>query len=226
MEAAKPVMTTNKTQKDKIIDDLKINYQQILFKYLDDRPYNENKIKNWIDNILSDAKDFSIKNYPDYDIFLYCFIAQKNVYFNSNDRHISLPKTDGSGVAIFKSDNIYSELRFFFFIHYTLDYSLNSFESEIITKGNELMIKYLEDRKYNQKKNDSYIENINKEHIDYILSLNNKLRSFGISYIFQTPIKGKYYFNYISHGKDIYKTMFQSYQNDSLLMTHNIFFFK
>ena len=226
MEAAKPPMTKKKSQKDKMIDDLKINCQQILIKHLDDRTYNENKIKNWIDNILSDAKDFSIKKYPDYDIFLHCFISQINVYFNANAASISIYKTDGLGVAIFKSDNIFCELRFFIFKHYTLDYSINSFESEIIIKGNELMIKYLEDRKYNQEKNDSYIQNINKEHVDYIVSIKNKLRLFEVSYIFQTPIKGKYYFNYISHGKDIYKTMFQSYQNDSLLMTHNTFFFK
>ena len=226
MEAAKPAMTTNKTSKDKMIDDLKTNYQRILIKHLDDRTYNENKIKNWIDNILSDAKEFAIKNYSDFDIFLFCFIAQRNVYFNSNDKHISITETDGSGMTLFRSDNIYCEFRFFIFKHYTLDYSLNTFESEIIRKGNELMIKYLEDRKYNQEKNDSYIQNINKEYLDYVLTINNKLRCFEASYIFQTPIKGKYYFNYTSHGKDIYKTIFQSYQNDSLLMTLDIFFFK
>ena len=220
-------MTTNKTPKDKMIDNLKINYEQILIKYLNERSYSENQIKNWIDNILSDAKVFSIKNYPDYDIFLHCFIAQKNVYFNSNDKHISKTKTDSSGVALFISENIFCELRFFIFKHYTLDYSINSFESDIIGKGNELIFKYLADRqKYNRGKNNDYINKINNEHVDYIENLNSKLRCFVVSYIFQTPLFGLYYFNYISHGKNIYKTLLQSYQNDSLLMIHNIFFFK
>ena len=180
MEAAK---TTNKTPREIMIDNLKINYEKILIKYLDGRSYNENKIKNWIDNILSHAKDFSIKNYPDYDIFLYCFIAQKNICFYSNDGNISITKTDWSGIAIFRSDNINCELRFFIYKHYTLDYSINSFESEIFTKGNELMIINLEDNKYNTEKNDSYIKKINNEHVDYIVSLNNKLRCYVVSYI-------------------------------------------
>jgi len=226
MEAGEPAMTIKDISKDKMIDDLKKNYQQTLIKHLDDRTYNEDNIKTWINYILSDAKKFSIKNYPDYDIFLYCFISQRNVYFNSNDRYISTPKTDGNGSTSFRNDNIYCQLKFFIFKHYPLEYSLNTFESEIIAKGNELMIKYLEDRKYNPEKNDNYIENINKEHFDYILSINNKLKCFAITYIFQIPIKGKYYFNYTIHGKDIYKTMFQSYQNGSLLMTHDVFFFK
>ena len=37
-------------------------------------------------------------------------------------------------MTLFRSDNIYCEFRFFIFKHYTLDYSLNTFESEIIRK--------------------------------------------------------------------------------------------
>ena len=226
MEAAKPALSKSITAKDKILADLKVSFNDILIKHLDDRSYNESKIKTWVENILSDAKEVATKSYPDYDIFLYCFIAQRNVYFNSNERHISITETDGSDYANFKNDNIYCTLKYFAFKHYKLDYSLNAFDSDIVSKGNKLMIKYLEDRKYNNEKNDNYINNINIEHIDYILKINNKLRCITTTYIFQSPIKGKYYFNYLVSGKDICKTLFQSYQNDSLLCTHTTFFFK
>jgi len=226
MEAAKPAGNTNKNLKEKILDDLGVNFKNILSKHLDDRAYNENKIKTWIDNILFDSRDYFINKYSDYDIFLFCFISQKNVYFNVNIRQIFLEKTDGSNWVNFKSDNIYCVLFFFFYKHYTLDYNLQGSESDIIKKGNELIVKYLEDRKYNPDKNVDYINNINIEHFDYLIKKNNKLRAFATTFIFENPIKGKYDFNYLSHGKDVYKTMFQSYQNDSLLCTHDIFFFK
>ena len=161
-----------------------------------------------------------------YKVFLFCFITDRNVSFNSNDRHISVVNTDGSGYANFKSDDIYCDLIYFPFKKYNLDYNLDTFESDILTYGNDTMVKYLEDRKYNSDKNKNYIDNINIEHFDYILKIFNKLRCFATTYIFQTPIKGKYYFNYIIYGKNIYKTMFQSYQNDSLFCIHNTFFFK
>jgi len=56
MEAGEPAMTIKDISKDKMIDDLKKNYQQTLIKHLDDRTYNEDNIKTWINYILSDAK--------------------------------------------------------------------------------------------------------------------------------------------------------------------------
>ena len=62
-------------------NDLKKAYKEILEKYMDDRDFNENKILNWVNNILIDAKDYFIKKYPNYDLFLYCYACPKNVFF-------------------------------------------------------------------------------------------------------------------------------------------------
>jgi hypothetical protein len=88
------------------------------------------------------------------------------------------------------------------------------------------MHKHLEDREYNADKNGDYINSINNEHLDYIVKKNNLLRCFSDTKIIQTPIKGQYHFNYLCHGKDIYRAIFQSYQNNSLICTHDVFFFK
>ena len=68
-----------------INNDLQKEYKAILEKHLSGRAIKEDKINFWIDNILSDAKEYFIKKYPDYDLFLFCFICQNNVYFYSNN---------------------------------------------------------------------------------------------------------------------------------------------
>ena len=45
MEAAKPALNTKKSIKETIRDDLKEYFKKILVKHLDDRTYNEKKLK-------------------------------------------------------------------------------------------------------------------------------------------------------------------------------------
>ena len=226
METEKPIIDSQKSIIDNITDDLKEYFKAILVKHLDDRAYNETKIKNWTDNILLECKEYFIKKYPDYDLFLYCFVCERNVYFKDNNNTISNPNDDNSYSISFFTNNLFSDIYFFFYRHYTLDYSLNKFEASIIKEGNEIILKHLENRKYNYDKIGNYNIDINKDHLNYILEKNNKLKCFAINRIFKYPIEGKYDFNYLSHGKDIYRVIFQTYQNDSLFCTHDVFFFK
>ena len=226
MDAAKPPIINKDSIKNIILNDLKSYFKTILVKHLDDRAFNENKIKNWADNILLDCKEYFIKKYPDYDLFLLCFICDRNVFFYENNYCILVIETDGNDSVDFQTDNLYSSINFCYYRHYNLDYSLTDFEADIIKKGNETLFKYLEDRKFNYEKLCNYNKTINEEHNNYILEKSNKLRSFTINRIFQNPIKGKYKFYYLSHGKDIYRAIFQNYQNDSLICSHDLFFFK
>jgi len=226
MEPANPANDVENTLKNSIMDDLKEEYKKILIKHLDDRSYNENKIKNWMDYILSDAKEYFIKKYPDYDLFVLCFLCDSEINLNERNDSISVKKTDGSGIVKFENDDLYCTLHYFFSKKENLNYSLTGIEANIIKKGNILLLKYLEDRNFNYDKNNEYSENINDEDNDYILEKNDSVRLFVINRIFQNPIEGKFDFTYISHGKDIYKSIFQSYQNDSFIFTHDLFFFK
>jgi len=56
--------------------DLQNEYKKILEKHLSGRTIKEDKINSWMDNILSDAKEYFIKNYPNYDLFLFFLLAQ------------------------------------------------------------------------------------------------------------------------------------------------------
>ena len=210
----------------KIVEDLKKNYKDILIKHLDERKFKEEKIYSWMNNILIDAKEYFITKYPDYDIFLYVYICPKNVYFSSNYTSISIQTTDSLGSVNLSTDELYSILYFFFFKNYNLDYSLEESENVIIKKGNDILIKYLEERKYNYDKCIIFNKSINDEHIKLILEKENKCRCYILNEIYQNPIQNNYYFKYLIKGKEIYSKIIQTYSNDSLTCCHYVFFFK
>ena len=107
-----------------------------------------------------------------------------------------------------------------------MNYFLDEYEDEIILKGNEIIEKYLDGRKYNYDKLTNYNDGINSEHINFILSKKIYLICFCLNIIYPNPLKSKYYFKYLSYGKEIYSKIFQTYTNDSLKCNHYIFFFK
>ena len=139
MEPAKPIIDSQKSIIDNITDDLKEYFKEILVKHLDDRAYNETKIKNWTDNILLECKEYFIKKYPDYDLFLYCFVYERNVYFKDYNYRISIQNVDNSDSIYFFTNNLFSNIRFFY-KHYTLDYALTKFEASIIKREMKLFL--------------------------------------------------------------------------------------
>ena len=226
MEAAKPANTPSETSiKDEMTNDLKKEFKKIVDNHLDERTYKDDKIKIWVNNIITEAKEYFINKYPSYDLFLFCLVSEKGVYYRQNSTYAAVIKSDEDNFADLEKDYLYVTLRFFFFKHYNLTYSLDDIESDIIKKGNELLVKYLEERKYDYDKVDEYNKLINKEHINFILEKEKGLRCYILTRIFRNPIK-RYFFKYLVHGKDIYSKMFQNYTNDSLTCCHDVFFFK
>ena len=136
--------------------------------------------------------------------------------------------SDCCDITEFKSDTLYSILYFLCYKKTNLSYSIEENEAEIIQKGNEILGKFLDERKYDYDKVQNYNKNINDEHIDFILkkAKEKNCRCFFVSEIYQKPIQNKYFFKYISHGKSICSKIFQTYVNDSLISCHTLFFFK
>ena len=211
-----------------ITNDLKKEYKNILEKHLDGRIVTENKINSWMNNILIDAKNYFTSKYPDYDLFLYVFVCPRNIYFYPKGYSISLIGIDWSDFTEFITNDLYSSLRFLFYKRLELTYELEESENEIIQKGYEILKKYLKGRKFGNEC-DNYGKNINKDLCDYILSKNvggHNLRCYFLNEIFQCPIQNKYFFRYLSYGKQIHFKIFQAYDNDSLECCQHIFFFK
>ena len=226
MEAPNPAALKEIEKKDEMLKDLKKEFQQILINNLDGREYKEEKLKVWVNNILSGAKEYFANKYSDYSIFLYSFICEKYFSFRNNFIYISTPKYDAADFVVFRTDNLFATLHFFFYKNCDLTYSIDELESEIIKKGNELLIKYLDERKFVYEKLDGYNDVINKEHINFILQKETRImKCYAVNRIIRNPI-GKYYFKYLSHGKQICSKIFQTYTNDSLTCYHELFFFK
>ena len=222
MEAPKASDSANK---EDIENDLKQEYKKILLKHLDGREYKEEKIKSWIDNILVEAKEYFEKKYPVYNLFLYCNACEKKkVSFRQNGDCIGLHKSYAENCWVINIEGLYATLRFFFYKDCNLTYSLDNIESDIIQKGDEVLSKYLDERKFIYEKLDGYNNSINKEHIDFIFEKEKCLRCYLLNQIFKNPIGGKFCFKYLSHGKNIYSKIFQTYVNDSLISHHSIFF--
>ena len=208
-----------------IDNDLKKEYKAFLEKHLSGRAIKEDKINFWIDNILSDAKEYFIKKYPNYDLFLFVFVCPKNVYFYGNSYSISIIDIDWCDSTEFQNEDLYSCMYFFYYKKYNFDYQIESYENEIIQKGSDISKKYLQDRNYGKECN-NYTKYINQEYCDFILTKCDTLRCYFLNHIYQNPIQGKYYFKYLSHGKNIYSKFVQTYENDSLNCCHYLFFFK
>ena len=225
MEAPKPAEASSEEMKTEILQNLQKEFKKIVENHLDGRVYNEDKIKKWVNNILSECKEYFSIKYPSYDLFLFCIVNEKGVYYRQNVLYASIITSDGGDFVDLETEFLYVTLRFFYFKHYELDYSLDDIESDIIKKGNELLFKYLDGKKYDYDKVDEYNRNINKEHIIYILEKEKGLRCYLLTRIFKNPIK-KYFFKYLVHGKNIDSKIFQNYTNDSLTCCHDVFFFK
>ena len=207
--------------------DLSKVYNEILIKHLDFRDLNEDKVNSCMKNILVEAKEYFIQKYPDYDLILYNYICP--IYFSliSNFSSFSIvnSKINKINFVSFKTDSLYSILYFFFYKHSNINYELD-FEKEIIGKGNEILRKYLEGRKYNNNKLFNYNKSINDEYIDFILKRQNNLMCFYLNGIYKNPIESKFFFKYMIYGRDTYSKIFHNYVNDALTSYGVLFFLK
>ena len=225
MSSAPPTVSEMPINKQ-ITNDLQTKFKAILEKYLDGRIIKEDKINSWMNDILTDAKEYFIKKYPEYDLFLDIYVYPRNVYFYSKSTSISIPNIDWCDSSNFKTDNLYSILYFFFYKHTELNYQLEKYENMLIQNGSESLRKYLEDRKYG-KECEKYNKYINDDLTSFILNKEKgPIRCFFLSEIYQNPIQSKYYYNYLSHGKQIHTKIIQTFNNDSLTCYHYLFFFK
>ena len=212
--------------KEKIESDLTSKYKQILKNHLEGRPFKENKIKTWLNNILMEAKEYFINKYSGYDIFLFTQLRANSITYRSNSNCIIVVGTDGHNFAEYETDDFYCILRFCYFKHYDLNYNIEEYEDDIIQKGDEILKKYLEDRKYIRENAEKNNLSINDEYVNFILGKEKYLRMFTINKIYKKPIVGKYFFKYLCHGKNIYSKIIQTYDNEYLQCVHFTFFFK
>ena len=199
------------SEKEIIKLDITEKFKELLKIHLEGRTFKEEKIKSWLNNILEDAKDYFVKKYTNYDIFLFVHISSKDLYYRSNADAILVNNSDAHDFVDYYNDYFYCILRFIFYKHYDLDYSIENYEDEIIQKTNEILKKYLEDRKFIKENAEKNNLNINSEIANFILDKEKYLRIFTINKIYKKPLSGKkYFFKYYSYGKNIYSKIIKN----------------
>ena len=199
------------TKKDDIFKDLSEKGKEILSKHLDGRIYKESKIYEWINLILNDSENYFKNKYPLYNIFVYCAIFSNNTSFYSNYTSICVSSSESATISIFKSDQLYSCLYFFYFKNFNSDPCL-SLEPKILFSGNKLLCDIFDERKYNEKTS-NYCKRLNDEHITNILNIDRSRRYFFLTLAFKKPlIEFSYNYRYIyPHSlKEIIQTFFTS----------------
>ena len=214
------------SEKEIIKSDLSEKYKEILKIHLEGRTFKEEKVKSWLNNILIDAKDYFVKKYPNYDLFLFAHIISQNLFYLSNSDGILSNASDAHNFVYYSNEFFYCILRFVFYKHYDLNYSIENYEDEIIQKTNEILKKYLEDRKFIKENAEKNNLNINSEIANFIIDKEKYLRVFIINKIYKKPLLGKFCFKYLSHGKNIYSKIIQTYENDDLECINYVFFFR
>ena len=105
----------NQNIKEIIISDLQKKGNELLVKHLDGRNYNESKVEMWIEAVLRDFENYFKEKYPNYYLFLFCTICSNNTSFYNNSFNIYKVLTEGGSFSVFRINNIYSCLFFFFF---------------------------------------------------------------------------------------------------------------
>ena len=114
-----------------IDNDLQNEYKAILEKHLSGRVIKEDKINSWMDNILIEAKEYFIKKYPDYDLFLFVYTCPKTIFFYGYNYSISLKDIDWCDCVNLSTDDLFGSLYFFFCKKRNLDYQIEAYENEI-----------------------------------------------------------------------------------------------
>ena len=114
MEAPNPI-NSEQTKKEEMKNDLKNSFKNILEKYLDEREIKDEKMNNWMNNILIDAKEYFIKKYPNFNIFIQVYVKPRNINFRSNINVIYFENSDDYDSTSFTTNYLYSIIYFFFF---------------------------------------------------------------------------------------------------------------
>ena len=177
---------TKENIRDIISEDLKIKGKELLIKHLDGRIYKEDKVNEWIENILNDCENYFKEKYSSYHLFMLCEVCSINTYFNGSSKGL-LASQENYVFPVFKTDELFSRFHLFFFTNFT-SIENSSLEPKILSYGNKLLYEIFDERKYDAKMDD-YRSRFNNEFNTYFHNLDCKKRVYNITYAFQKPLK-------------------------------------
>ena len=192
-ELEKNSKITNENIRDIMKEDLKKKGKDLLVKHLDGRTYKEEKVDEWMKNILDEYENYFKQKYPSYYSFMFLDICSKDTYFYIDYHYICVSSKETTFSCQFITDALYSCINLFFFKSFN-SISNFSLEPKIISFGNKLLYEIFDERKYDNKMSD-YCARFNKEFQSFFCSLDKRRRVLNLTFAFQKPLKN-FSYNY------------------------------
>ena len=113
--------------------------REILAKHLDGRKFVEDKVPNWGELVISDIHNELTKKFPGYVFGISFYLVGRGDAYCSNSRGIIYLQTDTNTSEIYKTDDLFSEVRVFANKKYSpLKNFLNNITPDEINKINKI----------------------------------------------------------------------------------------
>ena len=176
---------------EEIEEDMKGMIKTILEKYLSCRTFNQENVKNWGENIMSEIHQTISEIYPQFGYGIFFYMSEKTAYV-SNHRAIYYNKTDLMLLVSYKTEDFNSEIRLiackkresqqnFFNNLYNQDFYINI---------NNKLADYLSGRIFDFEKFSEIIDDILEKVNKMLLDKENYPSSFLTGYINKQPEYG------------------------------------
>lgn len=168
--------------------------KEILKTHLNGRKYIEPKVYEWIQKILEDFENYFYQKYSSsHDLFSYCLVCSKSTFFLELQNTSCEVDMEGNVSLEFQTENIYSQLKFFFFKKFT-SISCPFLEPKIISIGNKLLYEIFDEKQYGINLDESCVQFSNNM-INNILTMTKTKRCLSLIMPFKKPTKN-FSYNY------------------------------
>ena len=176
---------------EEIEEDMKGMIKTILEKYLSCRKFNQENVKNWGENIMSEIHQNISEIYPQFGYGIFFYMSEKTSYV-SNHKAIYYNQTDLMLLVSYKTDDFFSEIRLVACKKRESQQNFlnNLYNQDFYININNKLSDYLSGRIFDFEKFKDIIYDILEKVINMLLNKENYPCSYLIGYINKQPEYG------------------------------------
>ena len=174
---------------EQIEEDMKGIIKTILEKYLSCREFNQENVKNWGENIMSEIHQNISEIYPQFGYGIFFYMSERTAYV-SNHRAIYYDQTDLMLLVSYKTDDFYSEIRLVACKKRESQQNFLNNDQDFYININNKLSDYLSGRIFDLDKFSEIIDDILEKVNKMLLNKENYPCSYLIGYINEQPETG------------------------------------
>ena len=174
---------------EQIEEDMKGIIKTILEKYLSCREFNQENVKNWGENIMSEIHQNISEIYPQFGYGIFFYMSERTAYV-SNHRAIYYNQTDLMLLVSYKTDDFYSEIRLVACKKRESQQNFLNNDQDFYININNKLSDYLSGRIFDLDKFSEIIDDILEKVNKMLLNKQNYPCSYLIGYINEQPETG------------------------------------